>query len=153
MDFAICVQRAVTQFSRSRHSVWREVGNTDPFLLAPLSQRRNWPLTAHAYSNFARHQSFAFASCSCDNRLRVMTLPRHHRFPSRNQVPPNGTLEAPLPPVRGFFMCNVVTGMFAEARDTFGPIRWPVFAKTWQGGRCAQGPPCTKRSGISRLIL
>ena len=24
--------------------------------------------------------------------------------PSPSQVPPNGTLEAPLPPVRGFFM-------------------------------------------------
>jgi len=27
-------------------------------------------------------------------------IPRHHRFP------PNGTLEAPLPPVRGFFFAR-----------------------------------------------
>jgi hypothetical protein len=28
--------------------------------------------------------------------------------PSPSQVPPNGTLEAPLPPVRGFFMVGSV---------------------------------------------
>jgi hypothetical protein len=30
----------------------------------------------------------------------VMDYPSHHRFP------PNGTLEAPLPPVRGFFLLD-----------------------------------------------
>jgi hypothetical protein len=81
---------------------------------APLSQRRNRPGAARLLE-FCRHQSFAVASCSCDNRLRVMTLPRHHRFPSRNQVPPNGTLEAPLPPpVRGFFF-----SCFGLGRRTF----------------------------------
>ena len=30
--------------------------------------------------------------------------------PSPSQVPPNGTLEAPLPPVRGFFFVRWVEG-------------------------------------------
>jgi len=37
----------------------------------------------------------------------VMAVPRHHRFP------PNGTLEAPLPPVRGFFFQGKKSGVRA----------------------------------------
>ena len=61
----------------------------------------------------AGHQSFVSASCSCDNRLWVMTTPGHHRFPRREpRFPPIGTLEAPLPPCGAFPYPNRFGGAF-----------------------------------------
>ena len=58
----------------------------------------------------AGHQSFVSASCSCDNRLWVMTTPVT-RFPRREpRFPPIGTLEAPSSPPAGLFPILIGSG-------------------------------------------
>jgi hypothetical protein len=47
--------------------------------------------------------------------------------PSPSQVPPNGTLEAPLPPVRGFFFSCVGFGRRSfHQEETFSFFKKPL---------------------------
>jgi hypothetical protein len=64
----------------------------------------------------------AFASYSCD-MLSAMAVPSPSRVPTPNgtQVPPQWNLEAPLPPVRGFFFRRQ-RAIYGEAMNTLAKV-------------------------------
>jgi hypothetical protein len=91
-----------------------------PAMLCPLGTRPPLvsPLAACRWTRYyCRSSTFVSASCSCDNRLWVMTTPVTTGSPAGNQGSPHGTLEAPLPPVRGFFFRHRLRSALPKTPD------------------------------------